>query len=108
MKEKLHAGGSLKLSRFLRPEDKEPATPSFITCPQLAGTSQLAFLRSGNRPQERLSTRGGLAGAVSAFKPGSPGEEEPCLYLGASALSVYRGIIGRRRKKDRDSLRCGR
>ncbi|XP_023374931.1 ras-related protein Rab-3B [Otolemur garnettii] len=32
---------------------------------------------SGNGPQERLSPGGGLAGAVSAFQLGRPGEERP-------------------------------
>ena len=39
---------------------------------------------------------------MSAFKLAWPGEEEPCLYLGASALSVDNGIIGRRREEERD------
>lgn len=103
VKEKLHAGGSLKPTASLQPEDKEPAAASFfITCPQLAGTSAPCFLRSGNGLQERLSTRGGLAGIASAFKLAWPGEEEPCFYLGASALSVDNGIIGKRREEERD------
>lgn len=36
------------------------------------------------------------------------GEEEPCSYLGALALSVDSGIIGRRREEERESLLCGK
>lgn len=35
------------------------------------------------------------------------GEEEPCLYLGASALSVDSALIGRRREGERRPLLCG-
>lgn len=96
IKEKLYAEGSLKLTRFLQLEDNEPAAASFfITHLQLAGTSAAClFLRSGNGAQEKLSTGGGLAGAVNVFKLEWPGEEEPCLYLGASALFVISGIGG--------------
>lgn len=96
IKEKLYAEGSLKLTRLLQLEDNEPAAASFfITRLQLAGTSAAClFLRSGNGPQEKLSTGGGLAAAVNVFKLEWPGEEEPCLYLGASALFVISGIGG--------------
>lgn len=61
IKEKLYAEGSLKLTRFLQREDNEPAAASFlITRLQLAGTSAAGLvLRSGNGPQEKLSTGGG-------------------------------------------------
>lgn len=44
IREKLHAGGSLKPTGFLWPEDNEPAVVSFMTCLQLVHTSAAACL----------------------------------------------------------------
>lgn len=69
IKEKLHAGGSLKLTGFLWPENNEPAADSFfITSRWLAHTPAACLSQAGKRATERLSTKGGLEGAGSAFK----------------------------------------
>lgn len=103
IKEKRYAGGSLKLTGFLWPEDNEPAAASFITCPQLAGTSAACLSQVRKwATGEAVSWRGGLAGTACAFQP-EGWEKRGFVYTwAASALSVDGGIIGRKREGERD------
>lgn len=99
-KEKPHAGGSLKLTRSLWPEDNEPAAASFFItgCTSAAcwemGHRRSCQLRWAGRGCERLQA--GMAGGRALFVPGG------------FSLFVDHGITGRGGKRKGTILLCGR